>query len=453
MGVTARSRRGQGPTTTRQRWYLLAVLTLANLVNFYDRTIPAVIVEPLSDEFGLSDTAIGFLGGSFTVVYAIAGVIIGRLADRHPRKVIMAVGLIVWSLFTAGSGLAAGFLMLFLCRLGVGIGEASYGPAANSVIFDAYDPKRRGRAISIFSLGIPLGLLTAFLTVGPIVEMTGSWRAPFLIATVPGILLAGALLLVREPERGASDDQAARTDLSALATNQPFRQVLAVPTVRWLMVAGIGLQIPTYAVATFIVPLLQRYHGLGIASASIGAGAVLGLAGIIGLLLGGALSDRAAARAVGGRLRVGAIGFTVAVPVTLGALLLGAGAATPFVVVFTIGWIGTQLFAAAASPAIADVVPPEIRATALGVYFASFNIIGATLGPIIAGVLSDLFARPVTGLPADAVGLHDAMLVVVPLGLVIAAVGAWRASATLGPDHAAMVATQPPGEGEITAGR
>jgi len=442
-----------GAATTRQRWYLLAVLTLANLVNFYDRTIPAVIVEPLSAEFGLSDTAIGFLGGSFTVVYAIAGVIIGRLADRHPRTIIMAVGLLVWSLFTAGSGLAGGFLLLFLCRLGVGIGEASYGPAANSVIFDAYEPKRRGRAISIFSLGIPLGLLSAFLTVGPIVEATGSWRAPFLIATVPGLLLAGAMLLVREPRRGAADDEAARTDLSALAADQPFRQVLAVPTVRWLMLTGIGLQIPTYAVATFVVPLLQRYHGLGIAPASIGAGAVLGLAGVIGLLLGGALSDRAAAEDVGGRLRVGAVGFTLAAPVTLAALVLDAGAALPFVLVLTLGWIGTQLFAAAASPAIADVVPPGIRATALGVYFASFNIIGATLGPIITGVLSDLLARPADGLTADAVGLHDALLVVIPLGLALAAVAAWRASATLGPDHAAMVASAPPDEGEVTAGR
>ncbi len=431
----------------RQRGYLLTVLTLANIINFYDRTIPAVIVEPLKDEFGLSDTMIGVLGGAFTVVYAIAGVVIGRLADRYPRRVIMAVGLLVWSLFTLGSGLAAGFLLLFLCRLGVGIGEASYGPAANSVIFDAYEPQRRGRAISIFSLGIPLGLLTAFLTVGPIVEVTGSWRAPFILATVPGVLLAGAMLLVKEPRRGAADDESARSDLSALATDQPFRQVLAVPTMRWLMVAGIGLQIPTYAVATFIVPLLQRYHGLGIASASIGAGAVLGLAGIIGLLLGGALSDRAAADDVGARLRVGALGFTLAIPVTLGALLLGAGAAVPFVVVFTLGWIGTQLFAAAASPAIADVVPPEVRATAVAVYFAAFNFVGATLGPVIAGILSDLLARPADGLAADAVGLHDAMLVVIPLGLTLAAFGAWRASASLGPDHAAMVATGP-GEGE-----
>lgn len=440
-------RGGAAPTqvlSRRRRGWLLAVLTLANLVNFYDRTIPAVVVDPLKEQFGLSDSAIGVLGGSFTIVYAVAGVFIGRLADRHPRRVIMAVGLLTWSLFTLGSGLAVGFLMLFLCRLGVGVGEASYGPAANSLLFDTHEPQHRGRAISIFSLGIPLGLLAAFLTVGPIVAATGSWRIPFVVATVPGILLAGAMLLLPEPVRGAADTRAADSGLAALADAQPVRQVLRIPTVRWLMVSGIGLQVATYSVATFVVPLLQRYHGLGIASASLGAGAVLGLAGIVGLVLGGVLSDRAVdGEDVGRRLRVGAIAFTLSVPVTLGALLLGPGTAFPFVVVFTLGWTGSQLFAAAASPAIADVVPPGIRATALAVYFASFNIVGATLGPIITGVLSDLLARGGAGVAPAAIGLHDSLLVVVPLGLAVATLGAWRASATLGADHrAATVAAR-----------
>lgn len=189
----------------QRRWYLLVTLTLANIVNFYDRTIPAVIVEPLKDEFGLSDTLIGVLGGSFTVVYAIAGVLLGRLADRVPRRYVMAGGLVVWSLFTGASGFVQGFLFLFLFRLGVGIGEASYGPASNALLIDAYEPKRRSRAISIVSLGIPIGLLLAFLTVGVIVESTGTWRAPFVIAAVPGLLLAVAMLFVKEPPRGASD--------------------------------------------------------------------------------------------------------------------------------------------------------------------------------------------------------------------------------------------------------
>lgn len=424
------------PLTRRQTTWLLTILFLANVVNFYDRTIPAVVVEPIKAEFGLSDTMIGLLGGSFTVVYAIAGVLLGRLADRVQRRWIMAAGLFVWSLFTLGSGLASAFLVLFLFRLGVGIGEASYGPASNTVVFDAFPPQRRSRAISILQTGIPVGLLLAFLTVGIMVEAFDSWRAPFVVAAVPGFLLAVLMLFVPEPRRGASDTE--RVDPLAAATggDRPYRTILAIPTVRWLMVSGIGLQIPNYAVATFVVPLLQRYFDLPIARASIGAGAILGIAGILGLLLGGVLADRAAERSLGARLRIAAVGFALAIPVTLGALLLGPGAAVLFIVLFAAGWTCTQFLGVAATPAIADVAPPRIRATAIALYFASFNIIGATLGPIITGALSDLLATPLPGLEADAVGLHRALLVVVPLGLVVATVGAWRASRTLEADHA-----------------
>lgn len=422
--------------TSRQRWYLLATLTLANIVNFYDRTIPAVIVEPLKAEFGLSDTMIGVLGGSFTVVYAIAGVLLGRLADRVPRRYVMAGGLVAWSLFTGASGLVQGFLLLFLLRLGVGIGEASYGPASNALLIDTYEPKRRSRAISIVSLGIPIGLLLAFLTVGVVVEATGTWRAPFVIAAVPGLLLAVAMLFIKEPERGATD--AVEMRAAAHAVGHPYRAVLRIRTITWLMVAGIGLQIPTYGVATFIVPLLQRYFGLPIGSASIGAGAILGLAGIVGLLLGGRLADRAAERHPSGRLTVAAIGFAAAIPLTMAALLLGSGSAALFVVLFAVGWTGTQFLSAAASPAIADVTPASIRATAIAMYFASFNLVGATIGPILVGALSDALATPVGGLSAEAVGLHRALLVIVPIGLVIAVFGSYRASRALPADRAAM---------------
>ncbi len=426
----------RGSALTRGgRGWLLVTLTLANVINFYDRTIPAVIVEPLKDEFGLSDTLIGLLGGSFTVVYAIAGVLLGRLADRVPRRFVMAGGLVLWSLFTGASGFVQGIVLLFVFRLAVGIGEASYGPASNALICDAYEPKRRSRAISIVSLGIPIGLLLAFLTVGVVVEATGTWRAPFVIAAVPGLLLAVAMLFIKEPPRGASDTVELRAEQEE---SHPYRTVLRIRTITWLMVAGVGLQIPTYGIATFIVPLLQRYFGLSIVPASIGAGAILGLAGIIGLLLGGRLADRAADRHPSGRLLVAAAGFAGAIPLTLIALLLGSGAAALFIALFAIGWSGTQFLSAVASPAIADVTPPDLRATAIAVYFASFNLIGATIGPILVGALSDALATPVGHLDAEAVGLHRALLVIVPIGLAIAVLGSWRASRALPRDRAAM---------------
>lgn len=431
----------RGPLTRGQTTRLLAILFLANVVNFYDRTIPAVVVEPIKDEFGLSDTMIGLLGGSFTVVYAIAGVLLGRLADRVPRRYVMAGGLFVWSLFTLGSGLASAFLALFLFRLGVGIGEASYAPAANTVVFDAFPPKRRSRAISILAIGSPVGLLAAFLTVGIMVEAFDSWRAPFVVAAVPGFVLAAAFLFLPEPGRGASETEVVDLAAAARGDARPLRSILAVPTVRWLMLAGIGLQVANYAVATFIVPLLQRYFGLSIGTASVGAGMILGVAGILGLLVGGVLADRAATKGLSRRLVAGAVGFVLAVPLSIVALVMGSGSPMTFIAVFAVAMACVQVYGAAATPAIADVTPPKIRATAIALYFAAFNIIGATLGPIIAGVLSDAFAQPADGLSAEAVGLHRALLVVVPCGIAVAALGAWRASRTLQADHERVTAS------------
>lgn len=430
------SREQQAPGAVR----ILVVLALANFMNFYDRTVPAIVIEPIKDEFGLSDLQIGILSGAFTVVYALAGIVLGRMADRGSRRKVMAVGLIVWSLFTAASGGAWSFASLLLFRIGVGIGEASYAPAANAMIFDAFPTSRRSRAVAVFQLGIPVGLLAAFVSVGWIVEATGSWRVPFLIAALPGLVLAMVMLSLPEPERG--DANAGRTTRGTI--DRPIRTLLRIPTLRWLILAGIGIQVPTYAIATFLVPLLQRYFGLGIGPASLSAGLILGVTGIFGLILGGIAADRASRRSLRARLSVGAAGLLVAAPFTLTALLVDHTAATAFVALFASGWFFQYFFGTAALPAIADVVPQDLRATAVAVYFAAFYLLGGAFGPVIAGSLSDVFATRATdaAVSAEAMGLHSAMLCVVPLFLLLGALAAFGASRTVGADHARMGAEQ-----------
>lgn len=419
---------------------ILAVLALANLVNFYDRTVPAIVVDPIKAEFGLNDGQIGILSAGFTVVYAVAGIFLGRIADRKSRRLVMAVGLVVWSLFTAASGGAWSFAALFLFRLGVGIGEASYAPAANAMIFDAFPANRRARAVSVFQLGVPVGLLVAFASVGWIVEATGSWRIPFFVAAVPGLLLAIAMIRLPEPSRGASDAlPQADAHLDRAMGRRPIRGLLRIPTLRWLILAGIGVQIPTYAVATFLVPLLGRYFGLEIGSASLSAGIILGLTGIVGLLLGGFLADRAARRSLQARLMVGSVGLVLAAPFTLAALLIGPGGASAFTALFAIGWFFQYFFGTAALPAIADVVPARLRATAVAVYFAAFYLLGGAFGPIIAGFLSDRFAASAgetATVSAEAMGLHQALLVVVPVFLLLGGLAGLAASRTVVRDHA-----------------
>jgi MFS family permease len=419
-------------------WRIVFVLTLANFLNFYDRAVPAIVVEPVKAEFGLSDTAVGIISGGFTVVYAIAGIALGRMADRGSRRKIMAWGLVAWSVFTAASGGAWSFASILIFRLAVGIGEASYAPAANSMIADLFPATKRSRAVAVFQFGLPLGLTAAFFTTGAIVEAFGSWRAPFFIAAIPGFLVAVALLTIKEPERGASEE----LPVGASVALRPIRAILQIPTMWWLALSGIGVQVAAYAAATFIVPLFQRYFGLSLIQAASNTGVILGLTGLVGLTVGGIIADRAASHRRRGRLVVAAVGLTLSVPLTWWALTLPPAAVGLFIVLFAAGWLLQFSFAVSALPAVADVVEPRLRSTGVALLLAAFYLFGGAFGPVIAGALSDQFAASATNLPAgltaEAVGLHASLHVLIPIALVIAAIGLIGSIWTVDRDYTRM---------------
>ena len=194
----------QNSTQAANAWRILFLLFLANLFNFFDRTIPAIIIEPIRMEWHLSDFQLGIIGTAFTIVYAIAGLPLGRMADTGSRSKLMGWGLATWSALTAVNGMVGSFWSFLIVRMGIGIGEASYAPAANSLIGDLFPAHRRARAMGIFMLGLPLGLLLAFFTIGAMVKAFDSWRAPFFIAAVPGLILAVFMFFIKEPKRGAA---------------------------------------------------------------------------------------------------------------------------------------------------------------------------------------------------------------------------------------------------------
>jgi MFS family permease len=424
-------------------WRVLTLLFAANLFNFYDRAIPSIVTQPIKAEFGLSDLAIGILFGAFTVVYALAGIPLGRLADLGSRSKIMGWGLAAWSVMTAATGLAWNYTSLLLIRIGVGVGEAAYAPAANSMIADLFPAQKRARAVGTFQLGLPIGLILAFFTVGSITQAFGSWRAAFFIAAVPGLILAVCLFFVREPRRGASEVVAPTNRPEPV--DRPFRRIFAVRTMWWLIVAGIGANLASYSVNAFTVPLLQRYFGLGLTNAAVLTGVVVGITGLIGLVAGGVIADRADRRSPAARVLVGAIGALVAAPLTFLALRVGPDGVGLFVVLFGAGWLLQYLYFTSAYPAVADVVPPRLRSTAMAIFFAAFYLLGGALGPVIAGALSDTYAQAAvdSGAPpaaAAAVGLQQSLLVIVPVSLLVAAVGLFLAARTVGPDGARMQA-------------
>ena len=184
--------------------FALLILFAINTLNFFDRQLLGALAEPVRKEFHLSDTGLGLLGTVFTLIYAVVGLPLGRMTDRWHRTRLIAIGTAVWSLLTAATGVAKSYTQVFISRLGVGVGEAVCAPAAQSLLGDFFPPQQRARAMGIFMLGLPAGVFVAYLCAGAIGAAWG-WRSAFLIACVPGLLLALLALWIPEPARGALD--------------------------------------------------------------------------------------------------------------------------------------------------------------------------------------------------------------------------------------------------------
>src|SRR5437868_4053735 len=185
-------------TTTPRLVFTLCVLLGVNTMNFFDRQILPAVQEKVRREWRLSDSDLGWLGTAFILLYAAIGLPLGRLADVWRRRWLLAAGVGLWSLLTLGSAFAWNFWSLFVLRLGVGVGEATCAPAATSLIGDLVPAERRARALSVFMLGLPLGLALSFLVSGTVAERYG-WQEAFYVAGLPGLLLAVAALFIADP--------------------------------------------------------------------------------------------------------------------------------------------------------------------------------------------------------------------------------------------------------------
>ena len=192
----------------RQASFALGVLFAINLLNFYDRQIGGAVNEPVAKEWGLTFAQLGNLAMAFTLIYAIVGVPLGRLADRTSRTRILSGGVAIWSVLTAASGMTWSYSSMFVTRLGVGVGEASCAPAANSLVGDLFPPRQRGRALAIFMLGLPIGIFLSNAVSGWLTQKYG-WRAAFYVACIPGLLCAALVLFIREPRAAALNTRGA----------------------------------------------------------------------------------------------------------------------------------------------------------------------------------------------------------------------------------------------------
>lgn len=391
--------------------YTLALLCLAYVISMIDRQVISLLVEPIKGELAVTDTQIGLLQGfAFAVFYAVLGVPLARIADVGNRRLLVVGGLATWSLATIACGLARTFPGLFASRVAVGAGESTLCPAAYSMLADLYPQRRLGRAIGIFHMaaGIALGLalvigsaLYSVLSVEPWASRIAAlelsaWRATFVAVGLPGLVLALLMLAtVREPARRGVDVERGRGETRGLDAAQTSADTHVLPYLRahrramLPMYAGLAIYSAfIYALLAWSPAHLSRTFGLDVAATGKQLGLVLMIAGGLGCLAGGLLTDALYARngALAPLRALRLVGFLTILPAVWAPL-----AATS---TLSIALLGVAFFFASAAQPLAPVAlqlhaPPRLRARLSALWLCFNNLIGFGLGPLCVALLSD----------------------------------------------------------------
>ncbi|OWL89206.1 spinster family MFS transporter [Halopseudomonas aestusnigri] len=398
MNAPPRTSVPHAPVVTWRTHYALFMLAIIYIFNYIDRLVVSILIEPIKLEFGVSDTLIGLLSGvAFALFYTVFGLPFSRLADRFGRKPVVALACIAWSVMTMLCGLAGSFAVLLLCRIGVAVGEAGGSAPSVAMVSDLYPPKQRTRALAVLMMGPAVGALVG-LGVGGWVAETWGWRWAFIATGAPGVLL-GLLLAftVREPAKPA--------DTSAQNSNDSFwrtiSSLLATPSYLLIIVGGSLAAIAGYAIATWNPSFLIRSHGLSLKEAGLLMGLGGGVISVCGTLACGWFTDRMVARSPAWQLGAALFGSLLSIPFCLAFYLWPAGTAfqvgsvaVPTAGLFYIGfaffgmWWSVPCFGA-----MSHLFPPSRLAQGTAILFMGITLFGVGLGPLVVGVLSDLFSH------------------------------------------------------------
>jgi len=371
-------------TALRRAHLMLGVLTLINLLNYLDRYVLSGMLPLVQEHFGRNDAQMGLLTSSFLVVYSLVSPFTGYLGDRLARRHLVAGGVILWSAATVYSGLARSFEELLLARSLIGIGEAGYAAVAPGLISDLYEERRRGRMMALFYAALPVGSALGF-TLGGAIGTALGWRSAFFVAGGPGLLLGLAALFFPEPRRGATDAQGPTTEkasaceiLGHLLRTPAFLLNTAGYTAATFAMGGLAAWWPTF---------LYRERGLSLDHAGYVFGALLVVAGFAGTLAGGWLGDRIHERHRGGHFLAAGWGLLVAAPFAILGILLESPWAywsAVFVCLFFLMFNTAPLNAA-----LCNVVPANMRSTAVAVNLLAIHMLGDAISPFLIGWVSD----------------------------------------------------------------
>jgi MFS family permease len=370
--------------------FIMIVCTLLFIVNYMDRQVFSAVLQPMKVDLGLTDAQCGLASTVFLLSMPIFSIFIAYLVDRWSRKKALGIMALFWSAFTFVTGLAPNFIGLLIPRALVGVGEAGFVPAGNALISASYPPEKRGRAMGIFNMAIPIGAAIGVM-VGGIVAAKYGWRTPFFFFAIPGVILGILAFFMKDYKT---------TDTAGIGgTNRnlgtAMAAVLKLKTVRWLYPA-LGLTV--FMSATFLIwtpALIMRLLNYDAGQAGTLAG-FFGLVAIIGMPLGGFLADRWHKKDPKGRMYLAAVANIVGAALIAGAVLLKLN---------TIGIILGFLYGIAVSvsiPAFAtvylDIVPVAHRGMSTSLGLVAQYVLGGAWGPYVIGAISDAWGGGGTGL-------------------------------------------------------
>jgi predicted MFS family arabinose efflux permease len=402
-----------GYSTKPYRAYVLGSLLLVYIFNFIDRTIINILTEPIKESFQVEDWQMGLLGGiAFAALYTMLGIPLARISERVNRVFVITCSVAVCSLFTILCGFASSFIMLFIMRVCVGIGEAGCTPPAQSLIADYFAPKSRATAVSVYAMGVPLGGMIAGLSGGIITEqLTGEnvesfltsigliglfggidwstvegWRIAFVVVGLPGMLLALVFnRTVKEPPRGYTDPESAKNQ-ERVSFGEALKVLAGKPTYWHVVIGATIASFIGYGVGQFTTSFLIRTHGLSLTEAALLFSLILGLMAAIGVWSSGFLADRFAKRHPTALSWIPALGMLFSVPLyVFGYSSSNLWIAMPPLMIAAMihyYYLGPMY---AVSGGVAD---SRMRATSVAITLLVVNIIGLGLGPPAMGFLS-----------------------------------------------------------------
>ena len=394
--------------TTGYARYVFWIMFLISFLNYLDRNVLTGAANVIAKELGFNLDGIGYIASAFLIVYTLCTIPLGIWADRAKRRDVVAISVAFWSLATAATALATGFVTLFLSRMILGVGEAGYFPAGTALMSDYFCREKRSRIMSWWSVAQLVGILVGFVVGGEVAGLyPGSWRLAFIFTGIPGLLLAFLVWRVREPRRNQADEEEMGIYEGRVATKetQGDGHTASVPTnvfaqfgvllrIRTLVVL-ILMQIFAFFVLTvnvvFLPTYLQQKDTFGLTSGQAGlfSGAVVVLAGMAGTVLGGYMADWLNKSHPGSRILVCGIGFLLGAPafaiaVTFHNLLV-------FTIFFVISTLLLTLYTGPSTAATQDVVPAALRASSIAISLLIAHLLGDAFSPTLVGVLATSF--------------------------------------------------------------